>query len=249
MGESRMLHRSSHDGWFIWKNLLSCPSPFLHFLTCVVSYCRYRVAEIEWFQDVSLPEGSQERKDVKTDYLLELLLLLLLVVLKHHKSSSLWKQGQEEKVTSITCYLCKKNLPFIKLRHMLQSTITKMYELENTIHVRMTCGARAIHHWPIDWYFPPKWSSQWYLDYQNPVQRFTTKNSMFWKTRLSCLYKTDLHLGHVREGKRGAASCMRGQFTALFLHTVKLHALATTQPKVRSDGQRRAIYFNTLPHV
>lgn len=38
---------------------------YVHF-TLVISLFRYRVAEIEWLQDISLPDGSQERKDVKS---------------------------------------------------------------------------------------------------------------------------------------------------------------------------------------
>ena len=36
---------------------------YVHF-TLVISLFRYRVAEIEWLQDISLPDGSQERKDL-----------------------------------------------------------------------------------------------------------------------------------------------------------------------------------------
>jgi hypothetical protein len=31
--------------------------------------CRYRVAEVEWLQDIPLPEGSQERREVKSSHL------------------------------------------------------------------------------------------------------------------------------------------------------------------------------------
>ncbi|OEL33819.1 hypothetical protein BAE44_0005160 [Dichanthelium oligosanthes] len=40
---------------------------------CEVEILEYRVAEVEWLQDIPLPEGSQERREVKSSYLFMLL--------------------------------------------------------------------------------------------------------------------------------------------------------------------------------
>lgn len=60
MGESHMLHYKS-----ISERM---PNHFREILIFDLN-CRYRVAAVEWLQDVPLPEGSQERREVKRSHL------------------------------------------------------------------------------------------------------------------------------------------------------------------------------------
>lgn len=109
---------------FIWciiylEEPVALSQPFST-ISFVFFYCRYRVAEIEWFQDVSLPEGSQERRDVKTNYLIKFISFCYQKCLKKFQ---LW--------WNMSFYLLKpkevKGKQLYENRHFFASTSESLY--------------------------------------------------------------------------------------------------------------------------
>lgn len=68
---SRWVSLACSTTYSIWERM---PDHHLcRILTFIFLNCRYRVAEVEWLQDIPLREGSQERREVKSSCLFILL--------------------------------------------------------------------------------------------------------------------------------------------------------------------------------